>query len=473
MFTGGTSTRAPLVVAGTSAVALLLGATRWGSYIGVNPLFLTDVLLLFGLAQWALIRLNSRQAPRNELAARSHPGILFGLFFTYILARVAFASTQDVPPADWIRDSAPFVYAFLAFVSASAFASSSQETRKRTAKVLTVALAFHLLWTTVSIWSHFGGIPLPGGAAAVFQLRPDIDMAMLGVGAGVFLLAGFRAKKRLWPIVAVVVSLLDVFALQSRAGLISVVASLFIAYLIFYFSTAARSGRRLFSQMLIPIAIAAALIVLPQTGPGQRLVATINSSSAVTQAQLSAQGTENARRLVWSQVIEWTNEKPARQLFGSGFGNDFLTQSGTLSFLEGTTYDNVRSPHNWFIGIYARMGTVGLLLAIATIAAVLLGVLRGIRRAARDNLLAIASMITVAVLPIATLGVVLEAPFGAVPFWWAAGIVLASSSASSWRTDDHARASVARPPRSEDTAVENAPRHDFKGPSDSASVFEA
>lgn len=427
MMQGAPAAERPKVVVGTAAVALILAATRWGSYIGVSPLFLTDVLLALGLAQWLIARSAHGKLPLTGLVQRSRPGMILSLFFAYVVVRAVFALAQNVATSDWIRDSAPFLYSFLAFVSAASVARASDRARMRTLRILVGALTVHLVWATFSIWTGFAGIPLPGGAAAVFQIRPDIDMAVLGIGAGTFLLAAFRSRRRFWPVVAVLVSLADVFSLQSRAGLISVVASMFVAYLIFYVSTPSKSGRRLFSQMLVPIAIAILLVVLPQTGAGQRLIATVNSSSAVTQAQLSAQGTENARRLVWSQVVAWTNETPSRQLFGSGFGNDFLTQSGTISFLEGTTYDNVRSPHNYFVGIYARMGLIGLLLAGGVVLSLLITIFRRLRLIATDGVLAMAAMIVVAILPVASLGVVLEAPFGAVPFWWGAGIVLASA----------------------------------------------
>lgn len=436
MAPGDVQRQSARVVVGTSAVALILAASRWGSYIGVSPLFLTDVLLSLGLAQWFVARHTRGQQVRDELFPRDRPTLALHLFFGYILVRVAFALTQNQALSDWVRDSAPFVYVFVAYASAASIARSTKSARDRTARVFRLALAFHVVWATFSIFTGFTGIPLPGGAAGIFQLRPDIDMAILGVGAGTFLLRAFRTTKRFWPVIAIIVSLVDVFSLQSRAGLISVVASMFVAYLIFYVSTPSRSGRRLFSQMLVPIAIAVLLLVLPLTGAGQRIIATVDASAATTQGQLSAKGTENARRLVWSQVIAWTNDSPSRQIIGSGFGNDFLSESGTLTFLEGTTYDNVRSPHNYFVGIYARMGAVGLVLAAAVMLSLVFTLFRRLRVAAQDDVVATAAMIVIAILPVASLGVVLEAPFGAVPFWWAAGIIFAISSR---RTDPFSR----------------------------------
>ncbi|MGU3409099.1 O-antigen ligase family protein [Microbacterium sp. M1A1_1b] len=393
------------------------------------------MLLFLGIAQWFVSRQRQGLQLRDPLITRDRPGMLVNLFFGYVLIRSVLALTQDVSLTDWLRDSAPFFYIFLAYVSAASIARSTRDGRARTARLFLVALCFHLAWATFSIFTGFAGIPLPGGSAGVFQIRPDVDMAILGIGAGTFLLRAFRNKTRFLSIVAILISLVDVFSLQSRAGLISVVVSMLVAYLIFYVSTPPTSGRRLFSQMLVPVGIGVLLVVLPQTGPGQRIIATIDASSASTSAQLSARGTENARRLVWTQVISWTDDTPQRQLFGSGFGNDFLTQSGTLSYLEGTTYDNVRSPHNWFIGIYARMGIVGLLLAAAVVLSLVVTVFRRLRIAAEDDVVATSAMMVVAILPVASLGVVLEAPFGAVPFWWAAGVLLAVGP----RRDDSTR----------------------------------
>jgi O-antigen ligase len=114
-------------------------------------------------------------------------------------------------------------------------------------------------------------------------------------------------------------------------------------------------------------------------------------------------------------------------MVGSGFGNDFLEESGTKAFLEGTTYNNVRSPHNWFVGIYARMGVIGLGLIAAVVVQLVFIMWRNRVRIGSDPLLSMCALIILSILPVATLGVVLEAPFGAVPFFWAAGILMTLS----------------------------------------------
>jgi len=418
----GQTANRPTVLVGTSAVALVLGASRWGTNLGSSPLFLTDVLILLGLIGWFLATMTQGSRPLTGYVPQRRPSTLFVFLFAFVVIR-ALTSVSNGPLLDWIRDAAPFLYGFLAFVAAHSFARAPAEVRAKTMRVFWYALVFHLVWMIFVTLTGTRGFATPLGSAGIFEMRPDIDAALLGVGAGIFLLRAFREPKKFWPIFATISSVACVLLMNSRAALISVALSLGLAYLLHYSTTRGKTMIRSFMQLAVPIVLLFGLISLPLTAPGQRILATIDRSQTGTVGQVNAQGTERARQLVWSGVVEWTNKEGSRQLFGSGFGNDFLTESGTLQYLEGTTYENVRSPHNWFVGVYARMGLVGLALAVAVCAQLLVTILRHRKRIAADPLLSLTALITVAILPVATLGVVLESPFGAVPFWWAAGIL--------------------------------------------------
>jgi O-antigen ligase len=123
-------------------------------------------------------------------------------------------------------------------------------------------------------------------------------------------------------------------------------------------------------------------------------------------------------------VINWTLASRSRELYGVGMGTDFLAASHTLVYLEGTVYQNVRSPHDYFVGSFARLGLVGLAFILALIVRLLRQMLRHRRRIAEDELLVCTTLVVLSILVVASFGVVLESPFGAVPFWWAAGILL-------------------------------------------------
>jgi len=84
--------------------------------------------------------------------------------------------------------------------------------------------------------------------------------------------------------------------------------------------------------------------------------------------------------------------------------------------------EDVRSPHNYLLNTWARLGLVGLVLILG----ILLTGLRLARLVAmhaprvRDD--DVFAMFLVASIPVAALlGVVLESPFGALPYFWALG----------------------------------------------------
>lgn len=420
---------------GTAAVALILGASRWGSTIGANPIYLTDALLGLAVVGYFLSRRGRRSAPPST----SSPPALLAAFFTYVLVR-AFWSYGMAPGLELVRDAVPYLYSVIGFFSAAAFARSTAETREKTMRILWWAITFHVVWmllivrtgrSTSGLGPSIGGTPL-------FQVRPDIDSALLAVAVGMYFRQILLGGNKKWCLLGIAASFAAVTGLASRAGLASFAFTLALAFLLGYAASGKRPGRRAAMLIMIPVALLAIWVTLPLSTPGQRILATINPASALTAEQQSAIGTQRARETTWSMIIDWTNETPTRSMTGSGFGNNFLEQSGTLNLLQGTTYTGVRSPHNWFVGTFARLGLVGVALAIAICLQLIVTIGRQRRRIGEDALLSLAALIVVAILPVAFLGVVLEAPFGAVPFWWAAGLILAQRTVSS-KTPDATR----------------------------------
>jgi O-antigen ligase len=419
----------PRVIVGTVAIALVLGASRWGTNLGVSPLFVTDVLIGLALVNWWLISRMAGTVGDKDPRFTSRPSLLFIVFFLFVVIRFLL-SLGNGPAFDWIRDGTPYLYGFLAFVSAASIARSTPEIRHRTMKVFWWALGFHLLWMIAAVVGPLGqdGIAVPGLRAPLFQVRPDIDAAFLALLAGLCLRQIIVKRQWFWPILGIAGSSFVVLSLNSRAGLLSLAIALVVATFLGYSAIKQQTGRRLLLQMLVPLVVGAALVILPSTAPGARLIATINPATASSNAQFQAQGTQRAREATWERIIEWTNEDVGRQIVGSGFGNDFLTESGTIYNLQGTTYDGVRSPHNWFVANYARLGLIGFGLSAAVCLSLLFRMVKWRQKIGDDGLLSMAALTIVVILPVATLGVVLEAPHGAVPFFWAAGIVFAAAT---------------------------------------------
>ncbi|WP_169748113.1 O-antigen ligase family protein [Demequina rhizosphaerae] len=373
----------------------------------------------------------------------------------YVSLRV-LVSLGQAEPLVWLRDSVPFLYGALALLSAYSLARADAQARARSVRFFRWALTVHMLWVaSVSVAGLEAGFALPGpfASAPVLEVRPDIDVALVAIACGLNLRQAVFGQRRFWNIAGLLVGVATVFVYTgTRAGQLSLLGTLALSFAFSYAASHQAAGRRLMMVFTVPIVCAAALWLLPATTAGERLLATVlPAQSEGTAQQVSAAGTQRARELVWSGVVGWTNEENGRALLGSGFGNNFLEQSGTLHYLEGTTYSNVRSPHNWFVGVYARLGIIGITLIGAWVVQLLLILWRRRKAVGLDDLLSFSALAVFAVLPVATFGVVLEAPFGAVPFFWASGIIMAERGISPFPGASRAlgRAqSVRRPPRS-------------------------
>lgn len=436
------------LLTGSLAVLLILTFSRWGSTIGVGSLYLTDILIAAALV-YAGLNYRAINGPGSFRTIRtaSLPPILL-LFLAYVLVRFAL-SFANGPVLDWVRDAVPYLYSVMAVVAATSYATAGAARRARTAKVLTVGLAIHLVWTSIvqltPLNSVYVTVPLVG--APIFSPRPDIEAALNSVLAAVCVRALIvHPRYRVLAFLGLALASVVVLAQGTRAGTLALIACLLVGSVLTYAGLGRLDGRRVAMTLAAPAVLLVAVVVLPLTTPGQRIVATIfpDQVTSASEAQQNAEGTANARRLTWSGVIGWTEDSTPRLFVGSGFGNNFLEQSQTLQYLEGTDYTNVRSPHDYWIGSFARMGLVGLALLAGT---VLLGFVTLFRRRvaiAAEPTAFISAMLMVAMIPVASLGVVLEAPFGAVPFFWGLGVVFA------FRRSDDERLPPQRPvaPRS-------------------------
>ncbi|TSD54275.1 O-antigen ligase family protein [Aeromicrobium piscarium] len=416
-------------IVGTTVVAFVLAFSRWGTTLGVNPLFISDILIAFILTHMLVTRGIKGSRPRID----GFQGVtyLFAIFFGFIAIRVLLSLGQ-AGILDWLRDAVPFLYGALAFVSAASLARSSKSDRAATVRVFRWALTIHMLWfSVVALSGNESGFSIAGPFASspIFQVRPDIDVALVAIAAGLNLRQAILvSSRRFWNIAGIALGVFVVFTTTAtRAGQISLLLALALSFAFTYAGSREAKGRQLAMAFATPVILLAVLIGLPTTTAGERLIATIMPDSiSGSRAEMNAQGTQQARERTWETVIEWTNDDPLRAAVGSGFGNDFLAQSGTKKFLEGTTYTNVRSPHNWFVGVYARLGAIGIFLASLWMAQLVAIAWRRRQDIGDDDLLAFSTLSIAAIIPVASLGVVLEAPFGAIPFFWSAGVIMAS-----------------------------------------------
>jgi hypothetical protein len=391
-------------------VAVLLAGGRWISHVPIGPVYISDVLLGAAMAHAIFSRLLARKGrPRGP-----GPGILVAAVLFAILVRLLFAHGDARLVA---RDAAPFAYIAIAYFSAGAYAHMREQDRDRTAKWLHGALVLHLVLVALSI--YVPGLTqilpqLPDGTR-LLEIRPDFDTALLGVLIGLSILRVRRTGYFVNASLAVS-SFALVITMQSRAGFLACCACILVALVI-------RAGnRRLACALLVATTVLALGALLPSITAGQRLLATVGVSAASYEVEANAQGTTRGRLIAWERVVDYTLEDDVRMAVGVGFGTDFLRLAGADVPLGKTL--ELRAPHNYLLTAFARFGIIGLTVVAALLFHVLAVAVRVAWRGQPDTLSSVCVFLVISIFVIAMCGVVLESPFGAVPFFWAVGVLL-------------------------------------------------
>lgn len=416
------SSARPKALIGTVVVCYVLATSRWGTQLGVPPLYICDVLIALALFH-AFVTAGAKRPPStpDRPAERAHPGLILGLFLAYVVIRLMFALPWDLTA---LRDAVPYLYAGLAFASAVSYARSTAQQRHRVLAWIRRVLLFHLAWTTVARF-----VPALGEqfiaeeeAATLFRIRTDFDTAILGVTAAWYLLRLLRGDARRFSAFIVIGCLALVLSYNSRAGLLATALALAVVIVAFQLS-ATRRRANAFVVAALPLAFIAALVVLPQTTSGEKLLGGLGLSTEAAEAGIGV-GTQEARAVAWDKVVAYTNDDATRAGIGVGFGPNFMEDSLAILSLVGSHDADVRSPHNWLVGSLARLGYVGLVLVGSLLLAMLREAWRLRRRLADDDLVMLSVITPGAIFVTAVFGVVLESPFGAIPFFWFAGILL-------------------------------------------------
>jgi O-Antigen ligase len=309
-----------------------------------------------------------------------------------------------------------------------------------------VALYLHAGWCAVAVLKP--GVParMPViGGLQVFSIRDDFDGALLSVLAGLALIRWGSGRGFGYLMVVAGAGFLTA-SMASRAALLAFAAAMLFGVVSLWRGEASAKSR--WRVGLVPVAGALVAVLLPTTFAGSRLVATFGDSAADTRYQAqhaSATGTTTARKKAWHELESWITADRNRAALGVGFGPDFLAESGAHVYLLGDVVaarDTVRSPHEYVLGSWARLGYLGLVPLLA----VCFGALRRAWRfwPDRDELELFTALTVTALLLVALVGVVLESPFGAVPFFWSVGI-LAADHRRRRREREERDAAVPRP----------------------------
>lgn len=406
-------------------VALFLLATsRWGSYLTVPgaPFYIGDIALVLGVAQTALLLLRGRLPSASSLDRAPLVMLLVIVLVGITLVRLVLSTDLSLVA---LRDAAPYMYAVAAVLGFLLPADSHRRWRL----VVYATIAFHLAWSVVLKYlpGFPWGAPVLGTDAQVLAIRPDFDATVLGIGAAFALHDLWSRRSRLRRVsglalaLLAVVSITGMLLIATRAGLLAGLSPIAVVVLAGLLRRRGvehrpRASRRR-SIILAVVGLGVVVVAMALTPAGQRILEGFRGGSGA--------GTINARQVVWTHVVEYVFISPERTAMGVGFGRDFIVESGSTAALEGE-YQNVRSPHNYVVGTLARLGVAGALLVSVIMVLGWWLAWSALRGSRAGPVTVLAALVAISIPLVSLLGVVLEAPFGAIPYFWAVGQLAAT-----------------------------------------------
>lgn len=416
-------------VAGTLAVAFALFGSRWASHLGFGGLYLTDLLIALGIGHLLATRLRHPDSPPLDRSFRRPHPLLF-VYVAWAAIRLVAGWRLDM---DALRDAVPYLYAAVGIIAAISLRRSTPLRRERTARILVAALGAHAAWVFVVTLAPGVRDQLPVMSVALdlplFALRWDFDTPVVGIFAAWLLVRLVRgARHQAMAVAALAVCLFTIMATGSRAGLIGAFMALLLGAAVAVRGRDVPSRRKVAAVAALPLLVAAVAVIVPQTAIGDRLAGTFGSGSTVNKGSANAAGTTEARDRTWQFLWDYSSAEPERHLFGVGYGPNFLSETRSAILLVGTNDESEaepRSPHNYWIGTLVRGGLVAVGIFAALVLLMLVRTVQLVGSMAGNDMVFLAGAIPVALLFPATFGVIFESPFGAVPFFWACGVVLA------------------------------------------------
>jgi hypothetical protein len=454
----------------------LLATSRWGSYVGLphHAVYLGDVLFGASLLCWVL---GGGIARLWRIGRWSRLVWISLLMVAWTVVRLAAGlSLSQVA----LRDAAPYLYLLAVPVALTVPVS-----RRWVTSLVSAALVIHVAWLALAIRDPSAVADLPRlGPVRVFSIRTDFDMAVMGIAIGVGIVAAMRAAswwRRLGGLALAAVGTWNVSAMNNRGGLLASGACVLAAAGLLVWEEAradssarTRTGRavaalvlcsatgigfaqspalgRLHGTFLSPGAQPSHTNSSPAASPAATGPGTAGSSStpspsasassttksspgqpspsasttaspapAITQAEAEAAGTTQARKTAWRDVYRYTTATVPRTLFGVGFGPNFLQASGGLQVLSGGI-PGLRAPHNILLNTWARLGAIGLALQIVLLLFGIWAAVLAVRYAGPTDAVAWV-LVAVAIPCVAMVGVILESPFGALPYALGLGLL--------------------------------------------------
>lgn len=422
-----------LVVGGY--IILPRGFAGVGVPLGGLPLLIGEISLLT-LTPIAVLRLGWRVP-----AALIVPFVLW-VAFNAVLTGRGFGSFG----LDAVRDASLWYYVGFVLIGAATWQELGTETMRRWLAVPFAALLLTVPLTIVAAAEFLPPLNVPFADGPLLAERFDAT-AMHLIGSASLFLTARGLRRQPWPAwlgIGIAAGMLGLTALlQVRAAFVALAGAVMVLVIYRLVRPVAVIG----VALLLALGVMWVLDVELPTGRGvvsartvvERQVSTLMffSDAEVDPREDDQAGTIEWRTIWWQALIEESLGDQTYLWIGRGYGADLreavkTRAVGTLNWDQGEEEGKpVRSPHNVAVTVFARTGLIGLGLwllvltvCFATIARATLACRR--RGDGDEELFGVWLIVYVlAMLLISLLGVVLEGPFGAAPFYWVLGVGLA------------------------------------------------
>jgi O-antigen ligase len=350
------------------------------------------------------------------------------IFITWILIRSLY-SFKGIN-INFIRDVAPYGYFIYLFPLRKLWTNIDRGQKKKIEKWLIKAFVFHFIWTSLAFFFPFILSYLPyinqSQGIKLFTIRPDFDAALMAITAYLAVMK-FITTNNFINISIVLVCSIFIISQGSRSSFITF-AVISIVFIIGKIRKSTSAEKSIITFLLSMIAIALMLNIVSDTKVGRKFISIVSVFSEQNGSSNNADGfgTANARIKSWNIVLSYMDADPAKQIFGVGFGPDFMTDSGALRALVASEEGSralPRQPHNYALNTYARLGILGFTLYFLVFISLLRKSFENLDKNDID-VMVLASLMFIALVPISLLGVVSESPFGAISMIFSLSVVL-------------------------------------------------
>lgn len=373
-----------------------IGLGKWGSYIGLpgGRIFLFDVLFLTGTF-FGLLGIGNR-----------FKGSGFFSIATSLFLITQFIRDITIPVFVSIRDLLPFIYLFAVPACSFALRGISDLT---VVKVLRLAAVINCSWFLPSSLGILSPVSVPIISQVPFFIE-RADQSGIAMGIGVLVWSAYPGLGLKPNYFVISLCVLAAAIGRSRAGLFTTLLALLFLLLSQDKKYITFKKRQRFILLSSVVLVALGVLIASQLTN----IAGENSSLARAgilggseESTMSGRNTSRARVLAAYSLINWVKESD-QQFFGAGPGSEMVAESGAVAFLSGNV--EVRSPHNWFIGLYARFGFFGFIFWCALIGQILL-----LGRDSESQIQKTLRAIVVLICFCSFFGVIMESPFGSLP----------------------------------------------------------